>query len=333
MSRFRNAMLAGLLGFALLPGSGYAADVAPVDNKPVDATTADKPAGDTIEKPAVVDPAVPALIDQLGDADPAVREAASNKLMDLGKAALPALRQAAGSDNPEIQMRVHTLIRKAERRLPPAAPARDGNGHRNSVRVSMTDGQKTVDVDDNGYKIKIRQGTEGIVMDVTGVEDGKPVTETYKAKDADDLKKQNPEAFALYEKYNNGGPGVGFVAIGGGGVGGQIIVQGGNADVVIRQGEIKARMAEAQIAAMERMLEQLQANPDIPEEHRARILEQINRLRARQADVQQKIEKDMEDRRAKALDDLKVPLRDEPKKEEPKKEEPKKDEKAPEEKK
>jgi hypothetical protein len=253
-------------------------------------------------------PAVSGLIEKLGDADPAVRETATRKLRDLGKAALPALRQARESDDPEVQSRVRSLIRKAERRLPPAAPARDGIAHRQNVRVSMVNGQRTVDVDDNGYKISIRQGVEGIVMEVTGVEDGKPVTETYKAKDADELKKENPEAFALYDKYNNGGPGVGFrIQMGGGNVQIQGNVAGGRIDPAAEQ-----KMAEMQLKVMEKMLEQLQNHPNLPPEHRARIAEQVERLQRQQADVQQKLLQDVEDRRKKALDDMKVPLRDEP---------------------
>ena len=43
-------------------------------------------------------------------------------------------------------------------------------------------------------------------MTVTGVEEGKEVTETYEAKDADELKRDNPEAFDLYERWNGSGP-------------------------------------------------------------------------------------------------------------------------------
>lgn len=245
------------------------------------------------------------LIEQLGDTDPKVREAASRRLEDMGKRVLPALQEAKDTDDPEIRARVRALIRKAERRLPPAAPVRNGIGHRTSVRVSQVNGEHTVDVDDNGYRIKIRQGTNGIVMDVTGAEDGKDVTETYKAKDADSLKRENPEAFALYDKYNSVG---GIFEMRVGGFNG---VRGARA--VVQPAPIDKRMMEAQVAALERMIDQLQQHgANLPEEHRARLQEHADRLRQRQDDVQLKIQEQMDQNRRKALDQMKVPLRDEP---------------------
>ncbi len=48
-----------------------------------------------------IDPAIRALIVKLGDDDPAVRDDATRKLSDLGKAAVPALREAAAGDDLE----------------------------------------------------------------------------------------------------------------------------------------------------------------------------------------------------------------------------------------
>ncbi|QOV90483.1 OmpH family outer membrane protein [Humisphaera borealis] len=312
MRTFRLA----LTGFTLLGLATAGVRAADVDKAPAAPAPDVQPAA---EKPQPVDPAVVALIDQLGSGEPAIREAASKKLLELGKSAVPTLKQSKDADDPEVRARVRSLIRKAERRLPPAAPAKDGNAHRQSVSVSMVNGQRNVDVDDNGYKIKIRQGPEGIVLDVTGVEDDKPVTETYRAKDADELKKENPEAFALYEKYNNGGPGGAFTIQLGGNAGfqGQVFINGGNPRGFAGGVQVEQKVAEAQVKAMEKVLEKLQEDPNIPAEHRAKIIEQIEQLRAKQQDVQQKQLKEMEQRREKALDELKVPLRDEPAKDGP----------------
>src|SRR5205085_1092314 len=66
------------------------------------------------------DPAVRALIVQLGSASPAAREEAMKKLAAMGKEVLPALQGFADSADPELRSRVRALIRRAERRLPPA---------------------------------------------------------------------------------------------------------------------------------------------------------------------------------------------------------------------
>ncbi len=66
----------------------------------------------------------------------------------------------------------------------------------------MDQGVRTIDVDDNGRKVHIVCRADGqIEMSVTGIEDGKEATETYRAKDADELKHDNPEAFAIYDQW------------------------------------------------------------------------------------------------------------------------------------
>jgi hypothetical protein len=159
-----------------------------------------------------MDPAVRGLIVQLGSTSPAAREGAMTKLAAMGKEILPTLRPLADAPDPELRARIRALIRRAERRLPPAAPPSDQRFHRQSVRVSSINGRKTVDVNDNGYRIHIEEDHKGsttasdIKMSVTGVEEGKEITETYEAKDADELKRDNPEAFDLYERWNGTGP-------------------------------------------------------------------------------------------------------------------------------
>lgn len=272
---------------------------------------ASSPGAPGVDKFSASNATTEALIDELGSADPAIREAATSKLQEMGKTAIPALKRAAEADDPEVRARVRSLLRKAERRLPPAAPPVKGGGHRQSMRVTMINGQRTVDVDDNGYRIQIRQGPDGIVMDVTGVEEDKPVTETYRAKDADTLKQENPEAFALYDKYN-GGRMSGRIVHGGNGLApGPIIGRGmaGRPAVI--------EVLSAQIEAMEVAIAQMeQALPDQPE-RAAPFRERLAQLRARladaeaQVDVQNQLRQDFERRRQQALEEMKVPLRDE----------------------
>lgn len=166
---------------------------------------------------------VPALIRQLADPDPAVREEASGKLKDIGKPALEALRSAAASRDPEISGRARGIIRRIERRpIPGPPPGQNPNQSSHSTRISVQDGRTVVDVDENGRKVHITKEASGKVeVSVTGHLDGKEVTETWKADSAEDLMRDDPEVHALLEKY--GGSGAGFRLVG---QGGQVQIQG-----------------------------------------------------------------------------------------------------------
>ena len=78
-------------------------------------------------------------------------------------------------------------------------------GGRNAKRISIkvVNGLKEIEAEENGRKVKIKDHPEnGIEMEVTETKDGKETTSKYKAKSADDLKKNHPDAHKLYEKYN-----------------------------------------------------------------------------------------------------------------------------------
>ena len=160
-------------------------------------------------EPVPVDPAVRAMALKLGDDDPGVREGAAKKLTQMGKAALPALREAAGGEDPEARVRATDLIRHIEGHIPPPGPNPKAGRNTQSVSTSIVRGIKTVDVNDNGQKIHITAQPDGAIeMTVAGLEGGKEATETYKSKDAGELKRDNPEAFALYDKWAGNGGGV-----------------------------------------------------------------------------------------------------------------------------
>jgi hypothetical protein len=296
---------------AAAPAFIWAADPAPTGLAP-----------STAPSTRPIDPGVRALIDKLADDDAPTREAATKQLEKLGREALPALREQANSENPEVKARVRSLIRRAERRLPPAAPPRDGFASHRSTSISVSNGKKTVSVDDNGYRIRIRQDNDGISMDVTGVEDGKEVTETYRAKDADALKRDNPEAFALYDKYNSGGPGVAAFGIDHAGIQGNVQIQinggGGGGPVIIgpggRGGMIRPALPPQPIPeeARKRIEEQLEKQDLTPQQREMMrgILEQAER---QQQDVQQRVQEQLQEQQRKGIDDLKVPDREDPK--------------------
>lgn len=138
------------------------------------------------------------LIFQLGEADAALRESAAVRLKEIGKDALPALKEAAKSSDLEISAAAAGLAKRIERRIPLPNPALAG---RTSVRTTIRNGQRTMDVTAGGLEIHIIQSGEAIDMSVTGVEDGKAATVNFKAKTPDELKTNDPEAHALWDRW------------------------------------------------------------------------------------------------------------------------------------
>ena len=128
----------------------------------------------------------------------------------MGGAALPALREAACGEDPEARACATNLVRRIEGHVPPPGPypQRKFNERYKAVTTSIVQGTKTVDVHDNGQNIHIIAHADGAIeMSVTGLEDGKEAIETYKAKDAAGLKRDDPEVFKLYENWTRFGPG------------------------------------------------------------------------------------------------------------------------------
>src|SRR5579864_3113246 len=139
-----------------------------------------------------------ALIRQLGDPDFHTRRDASRRLRELGTAALPALKQAADNPNPEIQARAGQIVRSLEYRHVPGRPRH--HPHNSSMSLSVVNGQRVLDIDDEGREIHLTQGPGGIQMKVSGETNGKSVTEIYRAATVDQLRADNPEAFALFQR-------------------------------------------------------------------------------------------------------------------------------------
>ena len=163
------------------------------------------------------------LIHQLGDEDFAVREQASAKLKELGPAVLPALKEAQDSQDPEVKARATQVARAIEGKDKPVAVNPDpasrrpirggfqlqggggimvGNVRAMSVTSSSSPGKRTVTATEDDRTVNIVEtDADGIDITVTDNVDGKAVTKQYKAKTADELKKDSPEGFELYEKY------------------------------------------------------------------------------------------------------------------------------------
>ena len=95
--------------------------------------------------------------------------------------------------------------------------AQRGGGRNRSVSVTNINGIRTINVKDSGLDTTIQeQPGGGIQVRITGGEE--PIELT--AKDADDLKEQHPEAFAIYDEYTRGnGPVAGLGQFGGNAMG------------------------------------------------------------------------------------------------------------------
>lgn len=141
------------------------------------------------------------LIRNLGDDDFHVRMEASRKLKAMGTAAIPALAEAKKSPDPQIHASAEELIADIDH--PPVAtsplPQATGVSPR-STSTTFMNGVKSVEMNEPGRITRIEEDAHGLKMTVTGEIDGQQVTREYKAENAEQLRKQNREAYALYQQ-------------------------------------------------------------------------------------------------------------------------------------
>jgi len=156
------------------------------------------PARATPDSPAVQSTDIPALVRQLGDADFRTREAAHKRLREIGKPAMPALRDALSGDDPEVCSRADSLLRQIERpRIPPGWFTDPTGWRRNEL---LRNGARVVEIIEGDRRVAVSEGPGGIEMNVRGVDEGTPINLTFRARDASDLRLQDPEAHAVYER-------------------------------------------------------------------------------------------------------------------------------------
>ena len=155
------------------------------------AFASDAPATQPATQP--VSPEIAALIKQLGDDDFHVRQGATSKLEAMGNAAIPALQEARKSSDPEVHTRAEAYFwptaRDHHRPRDLLFRSRPGFGIQ-SVKSSVANGKRIVDVEEPGRKTHIEESGNGIKMKVDGQIDGKPVTREYKANNAEELKEK-----------------------------------------------------------------------------------------------------------------------------------------------
>jgi hypothetical protein len=147
----------------------------------------------------------------------------------------------------------------------PVAPA---VAVRRSVKVNINNGLKTIEVDDNGKRIKILDDpAKGIELETTETKDGKETTEKFAAKNAEELKIKHPEAFKLYNEFAQGGPN-------------QIRVQiGGAPNREALQGVLKES-----VKRLDERIDKLKNDPALPAEIRQKHIEALERHRDRLKD-------------------------------------------------
>ena len=236
MNRCTQAILRCLGGLVVIGALTFAVPVIAEEAPPQLSVATTQPA----TRPT--GPDLPALTRQLGAERFKDREAATEELRKLGKDALPALKSAAASTDPEVQARAQGLIKELEDkdRKPAEASTAAPNGPMNgpmqvringrnirimqgalagnngavTFHISSTvtiqgNASRNAIVSINGNTYKLRTDASGLKMSAT--ENGQ--TREYAAKDAEDLKKNDPEAYRIYDRVFGGASGPGGIQI------------------------------------------------------------------------------------------------------------------------
>jgi len=151
------------------------------------------------------------------------------------KSAQEALERLARCDSPSASRRADEILNPNKTPPPPrtiiggAMPLGGfnraqiqmrviGGGGARRISIKNINGVKQIDVDEGGRKIKINDAPQnGIKMEVTEKKDGKDIVKKYEAKNAEELKKNHPEAHKIYDKYSYHGAGP-VIQFGGGNI-------------------------------------------------------------------------------------------------------------------
>lgn len=179
------------------------------------------------------------------------------------------------------------------------------------MQVQNNNGNKSIEVEEDGKKIKITEDKEGIAVTVTEKVDGKEKSSSYKAKDAEELKKNHPEGHKLWEKYAKNGNGavIGNIQIQVGGGGGflPVPIQARNLPARIARpegmGKIGKIVKEAQqeIEEASRELRKQAENGKIDQESMQKAIGRIEAATKRISDAHKRFaEEDNADRAEKA---------------------------------
>lgn len=150
----------------------------------------------------------------------------TSKVDDVRKAAKTALEALTKSDNKSVAQRARQAL-DTPRGIPPIprgfGPRIGGNFQQIKVQIAAN-GNREITAIENGKEVVLKDNNgKDISVTVTETINGQKKSQTYKGKDEDDLKKNHPEAHALFEKYSKGNGGV-RIQIGGNAIGGNIFM-------------------------------------------------------------------------------------------------------------
>lgn len=175
--------------------------------------------------------AIPALIEaaRQGALEPSERaieilkKHLAGQNAELKQAAKEALEKLTASDSPRVAGQAKRALQPPAPDKPePAVPAFRGvqgfqivpGGAQIQLRVQaiagnqrramrINNGVTEHEVEEDGRKITIRDDpNNGLRLEVTEKKGGQETTKKYEAKNADELKKNHPEAYELYKKYS-----------------------------------------------------------------------------------------------------------------------------------
>lgn len=137
-------------------------------------------------------------------------EGLSSKSEDVQQAARTALQNLAKSENKSVAQRARAALEAPVKLGIPGGRFPGGvQGNFQQIAVQVNNGARQVKVTENGKEIVIKDNNgKDITITTTETVNGQKVTKSVTAKDEDDLKKNHAEAHALFEKYSKGGNGI-----------------------------------------------------------------------------------------------------------------------------
>jgi len=139
-----------------------------------------------------------------------LKEGLNSKSKEVQQVARTALQTLAKSENNSVAQRARTALEAPPKLGVPAGRFPGGiQGNFQQIAVQINNGARQIKVTENGKEIVIKDNNgKDITVTTTETVNGQKVAKSVTAKDEDDLKKNHAEAHALFEKYSKGNNGI-----------------------------------------------------------------------------------------------------------------------------
>ena len=139
-----------------------------------------------------------------------LKEGLNSKSKEVQQVARTALQTLAKSENNSVAQRARTALEAPPKLGVPAGRFPGGiQGNFQQIAVQINNGARQIKVTENGKEIAIKDNNgKDITITTTETVNGQKVSKSVTAKDEDDLKKNHAEAHALFEKYSKGNNGI-----------------------------------------------------------------------------------------------------------------------------